>query len=163
MTETNSVLRQPTSRELDFASPTQFRFSIQKLPEVQFFTQTINIPGVSVDGIIQPTALSQISLAGSDLSYEDLSVSFLIDEEYRNYREVFDWLKSILIDFSEKEVNSICNNFIDDKIALDYLKKQHKTNKETFEINLLKNMNNTKLLSNQNQDDNIKILRPPKL
>lgn len=95
MTETNSVLRQPTSRELDFASPTQFRFSIQKLPEVQFFTQTINIPGVSVDGIIQPTALSQISLAGSDLSYEDLSVSFLIDEEYRNYREVFDWLKGI--------------------------------------------------------------------
>ena len=73
MTETNSVLRQPTSRELDFASPTQFRFTIQKLPEVQFFTQTINIPGVSVDGIIQPTALSQISIAGSDLSYEDLT------------------------------------------------------------------------------------------
>ena len=95
MTETKSVLRQPTSRELDFASPTQFRFIIQKLPEVQFFTQTINIPGVSVDGLIQPTALSQISIAGSDLSYEDLSVSFLIDEEYRNYREVFDWLKGL--------------------------------------------------------------------
>ena len=78
-------------------------------------------------------------------------------------KEVFDWLKSILIDFSEKEVNSICKNFIDDKIALDYLKKQHKTNKETFETNLLKSMNNTKLLSNQNQKDDIKILRAPKL
>ena len=78
-------------------------------------------------------------------------------------KEVFDWLKSILIDFSEKEVYSICKNFIDDKIALDYLKNEYKTNKQTFETNLLKSMNNTKLLSNQNQKDDIKILRAPKL
>ena len=78
-------------------------------------------------------------------------------------KEIFIWLKSILVDFSEKEVNSICNNFIDDKIALDYLKNQYKTNKQTFETNLLQSINNTKLLSNQNQKDNIKILRAPKL
>lgn len=107
MTETNSVLRQPTSRELDFASPTQFRFTIQKLPEVQFFTQTINIPGVSVDGIIQPTALSQISIAGSDLSYEDLTVSFLIDEEYRNYQEVFNWLKGLAFPENHTQFQSL--------------------------------------------------------
>ena len=74
-----------------------------------------------------------------------------------NEKKFHDWLKSILIDFSEKEVNSICNNFIDDKIALDYLKNQYKTNKQTFETNLLQSINNTKLLSNQNQKDNIKI------
>tara|TARA_B000000475_G_scaffold172469_1_gene138741 strand:+ start:343 stop:588 length:246 start_codon:yes stop_codon:yes gene_type:complete len=78
-------------------------------------------------------------------------------------KEVYDWLKSILIDFSEKEVYSICKNFIDDKIALDYLKNEYKTNKQTFETNLLQSMNNTKLLSNKNQKDNIKILRAPKL
>ena len=78
-------------------------------------------------------------------------------------KEIFDWLKSILVDFSEKEVNSICKNFIDDKIALDYLKNQYKTNKQTSETNLLQSINNTKLLSNQNQHDNIKILRAPKL
>src|SRR5210317_596867 len=95
MTDTNAVLRQPTGRELDFASPTQFRFQIQKLPEVQFFAQTINIPGISVEGLTQSSPLSQIAIAGSDLSYEDLTVSFLIDEEYRNYREVQDWLKGL--------------------------------------------------------------------
>ena len=95
MTDTNAVLRQPTGRELDFASPTQFRFQIQKLPEVQFFAQTINIPGISVEGLTQSSPLNQIAIAGSDLSYEDLTVSFLIDEEYRNYREVHDWLKGL--------------------------------------------------------------------
>ena len=95
MTITNATIRQPTGTELDFASPTQFRFLIQKLPEVQFGVQTVNIPGVSVDSLIQGTALSPVSIAGSDLSYEDLTVSFLIDEQYRNYREIYDWLKGL--------------------------------------------------------------------
>lgn len=95
MTTVNTMIRQPSGNELDFASPTQFRFQIQKLPEVQFFAQTINIPGISVEGLTQGTPLSQIAIAGSDLSYEDLTVSFLIDEQYRNYREVHDWLKGL--------------------------------------------------------------------
>jgi hypothetical protein len=95
MTTTNSQIRQPTGRELDFASPTQFRFQIQKLPDVQFFSQTINIPGISVDALTQSTPLSPLAIAGSDIAYEDLNVSFLIDEEYRNYREVHDWLKGL--------------------------------------------------------------------
>ena len=95
MTELNTTIRQPSGNELDFAAPTQFRFLIQKLPEVQFSAQSVNIPGVSVDSLIQGTALSPVSLAGSDLSYEDLTVSFLIDEQYRNYREIYDWLKGL--------------------------------------------------------------------
>ena len=95
MTTTNATVRQPSGNELDFASPTQFRFQIQKLPEVQFFCQTINIPGISVGNLLQPTPLNQIAIAGSDITYEDLTATFLIDEQYRNYREVHDWLKGL--------------------------------------------------------------------
>ena len=95
MTTTNATVRQPLGNELDFASPTQFRFQIQKLPEVQFFCQTINIPGISVGNLLQPTPLNQIAIAGSDITYEDLTATFLIDEQYRNYREVHDWLKGL--------------------------------------------------------------------
>lgn len=95
MTTTNATVRQPSGNELDFASPTQFRFQIQKLPEVQFFCQTINIPGISVGGLTQSTPLSQIAIAGSDITYEDLTATFLIDEQYRNYREVHTWLKGL--------------------------------------------------------------------
>ena len=95
MTTTNATVRQPAGNELDFASPTQFRFQIQKLPEVQFFCQTINIPGISVGGLTQSTPLSQIAIAGSDITYEDLTATFLIDEQYRNYREVHTWLKGL--------------------------------------------------------------------
>jgi len=109
MTDTNAVLRQPTGRELDFASPTQFRFSIQKLPEVQFFTTQANIPSVSLTELSQPTPLQNITLAGSDMTYEDLTVTFLIDEEYRNYREVHDWIKGLGFPENHSQYASLLN------------------------------------------------------
>ena len=35
--------RQPT--KLDYASPTQFKFSILKLPKTEYFCTAVNIPG----------------------------------------------------------------------------------------------------------------------
>ena len=36
-TTLQAMERQPTGRELDFAAPTQYRFQVQKLPDVTFF------------------------------------------------------------------------------------------------------------------------------
>ena len=41
MTTTNSYNRQPT--KLDYASPTQFKFGIIKLPKVEYFLSLIHI------------------------------------------------------------------------------------------------------------------------
>ena len=94
-TTLQAMERQPGGNELDFAAPTQYRFQVQKLPDVTFFLQVANIPGIAVDQLTQPTPLNTIAIAGSDLSYEDLSMTFLIDEEYRNYRTVHAWLKGL--------------------------------------------------------------------
>ena len=94
-TTLQAMERQPDGNELDFAAPTQYRFQVQKLPDVTFFLQVANIPGIAVDQLTQPTPLNTIAIAGSDLSYEDLSMTFLIDEEYRNYRTVHAWLKGL--------------------------------------------------------------------
>ena len=40
-TETSPLNRQPT--KLDYSSPTQFRFLINQLPKVQYFTVSVNI------------------------------------------------------------------------------------------------------------------------
>ena len=41
-----TVSRQPT--KLDYASPTQFKFSINQLPKVEFFTVSANIPDLTL-------------------------------------------------------------------------------------------------------------------
>jgi hypothetical protein len=52
MATTKVIDRQPT--KLDYASPTQFKFGINQLPKVEFFTVTVNIPGISLGETVFP-------------------------------------------------------------------------------------------------------------
>jgi len=90
MTDTNIIDRTPT--KFDYASPIQFRFKMTKLPQVEFFVQTANIPGITLDEVQQPTRLKAIALPGSTLSFANLDLSFLVDENLNNYKELHDWL-----------------------------------------------------------------------
>ena len=93
MVQINSLKRQPT--ELDYADPTKFAFKILKLPTVEFFITQANIPGVNLGESIFPTPLKQIPVQGDDLTFENLEISFLVDEKLTNYRELHQWLVSI--------------------------------------------------------------------
>ena len=93
MVQTNTLSRQPT--ELDYADPTKFKFSINKLPLVEFFTTSANLPGINLGEAIFPTPFKQIPIMGDDLTYENLEVTFIVDEKLQNYREVHDWMVGI--------------------------------------------------------------------
>jgi len=91
MTTLKSYGRQPTSQ--DYASPTQFKFNILKLPKVEYFCTAVNIPGITLGGtMVQSTPLKDIPIPGDKLSYESLSMSFLVDENLENYQEIHGWL-----------------------------------------------------------------------
>ena len=93
MTEFNVQTRQPA--KLDYASPIQVRFKCTKLPEVEFTCQTANIPGISLGSGVQPTPLVDIPIPGEKISYQSLDISFLVDENLNNYKEIHDWLIGI--------------------------------------------------------------------
>ena len=93
MTITKALDRQPT--KLDYASPTQFKFTITKLPKVEYFCTAANVPGISIPSPTQPTPLADIPLPGDTISFDDLSVTFLVDENLENYREIHGWMYGI--------------------------------------------------------------------
>ena len=93
MTTTNANTRQPT--KLDYASPTQFRFSIIKLPKVEYFATAANIPGITLGQANQPTPLKDIPIPGDKLEYDNLNITFLVDENLENYREIHGWLTGL--------------------------------------------------------------------
>ena len=93
MTTTNAYDRQPT--KFDYASPTQFKFQLAKLPKVEYFTTACNIPGISLGTTLQPTPLADIPLPGDTLSFGDLEIKFLVDENLENYREIHGWMYGI--------------------------------------------------------------------
>ena len=90
MTVTNSLTRQPT--KLDYASPTQFKFSILKLPKVEYFCTSVNIPGIELSGASQATSLKDIPIPGNKLTYEPLQMRFIVDENLENFQEIHGWL-----------------------------------------------------------------------
>ena len=93
MTTTNAYSRQPT--KFDYASPTQFKFQITKLPKVEYFTTACNIPGISLNATVQPTPLADIPLPGDTIIFSDLEITFLVDENLENYREIHGWLTGV--------------------------------------------------------------------
>ena len=107
MTDTNIIDRQPS--KFDYASPIQFRFKMTKLPNVEFFVQTANIPGIALDEVQQPTRLKAIALPGSTLTFQNLDLSFLVDENLNNE----DPWHSGNIHLAGKIYNSAANEIID--------------------------------------------------
>ena len=90
MTDVNVQTRQPSI--MDYASPVQFRFKCSKLPKVEFFCQTANIPGIGLGVADIETSLKSIPFPGDKVNYQDLAISFLVDENLENYKEIHDWI-----------------------------------------------------------------------
>ena len=92
-TAQSPLARQPD--QLDYASPTQFRFGIHQLPKVEFFTVSANLPGVSVPTTTLATPFTDISIMGEKTEFENLSISFIVDEYLENYISLHNWLTGI--------------------------------------------------------------------
>jgi hypothetical protein len=91
-TSTSPLARQPD--KLDYASPTQFRFGIHQLPKVEFFTIGANLPGISADVSNVTTPFKDIPMMGDILAYENLSITFIVDEYLENYTSLHNWMTS---------------------------------------------------------------------
>ena len=107
MTETNSLTRQPT--KLDYAAATQFKFNITKLPKVEFFCTSVNIPGITLGETSQDTPLKTIPIPGDELTYGSLNVDFMIDENLENYREIHGWLTGLGFPKSHTQFETFIN------------------------------------------------------
>ena len=93
--------RQPT--KLDYASPTQFKFTISQLPKVEFFTTAANVPDLTLSDTVMPTPFKSIPVLGTNLTYGNLNITFICDEFLENYRELHDWLVGIGFPKSRKQ------------------------------------------------------------
>ena len=79
----------------DYASPNQWRINFDRLPLTTWFCTNANIPGVSLGEAQYPTPLSDMPISGDKLTFETLNIQFLVDEELKNYREMWDWIVGI--------------------------------------------------------------------
>ena len=79
----------------NFLAPVGFKFTLAKYPKVDFFSNSARIPELSLGTAIQPSYLKDIDVPGEKLTYGDLTIRFLVDENMENYMAVHNWLKGI--------------------------------------------------------------------
>jgi len=78
---------------VNYLGEVNFKLEIQKLPNVTYFTQAVTMPGVSLTPLEMERPLrTPVGIATQSLQYEELTVSFMIDEYMYNYQEIFDWM-----------------------------------------------------------------------
>ena len=79
----------------NYMSPVGFKLILTKTPKVDFLCQSANIPQISMGTAIQPTYLKDIPVPGDKVLYDDLTMSFLVDEKMENYLAIHKWITGL--------------------------------------------------------------------
>ncbi len=83
---------QPKNR--NFLAPNGFKMDLDIFAGVDFYCQRVSVPDISVPNAVVPTPFRQVPIISSGgLSYGDLRLSFIIDEDMTNYINVWNWIQ----------------------------------------------------------------------
>jgi hypothetical protein len=109
-----STITCPFPANINPLSPNGFMFNIQKLPDLSFFCQSVNLPGITLGEPEFGTPFAKIPIPGETLTYDQLTVQFLVDEQMANYTSIYNWIVALgfpesydqYIDFSEDDTTN---------------------------------------------------------
>ena len=87
----------------NFLSGVAFKFNLAKFPKVDFFSNSARIPELTLELTTQPSYLKNIDVPGERLTFGDLTLRFLVDENMENYISVYNWLTGLGFPETTKE------------------------------------------------------------
>jgi hypothetical protein len=73
-------------------SPNGFMFNITRLPDLAFFCQSVNIPGITLGAPEFGNPFNMQPIPGESLTYDQLTVQFLVDSDMVNYKSLYNWI-----------------------------------------------------------------------
>ena len=92
MTSSNLLNRTPT--DVNPLQPTKFLLSFSRIPNVQYFCQRVNLPGINADSAPFENMIKDLKVAGTKISYDDLRVDFMLDEALQGWLDLHTWFRS---------------------------------------------------------------------
>ncbi len=73
----------------------KFTFIVPELPYASYMCQTVTFPGVATSEVLVETPFSATYRHGDKLQYDPLVITFLIDEDMRNWEQAYNWFRGI--------------------------------------------------------------------
>lgn len=88
----NWYKEQPSNRS--YLSPIGFKIVLELFEGVDFFCQAATLPEISVPVTEVPTRFRNFPIVGGGgVSYGDLNLTFIIDEDLINYKSIHKWIR----------------------------------------------------------------------
>lgn len=84
-----------TNIKIDTFQQQNFRMVFDRLPTVSYLTNEFNVPGISGGVATQGTPFNPVPLPGDGIQYEYFTLRFNLDEDWKNYIEIQNWLNQI--------------------------------------------------------------------
>lgn len=94
----------------NYLSPLEFRVTIKRLSSVEFFTQRSMIPSISTTPIQQVTRFNPVFRTADTVTFSNLDLTFVIDENMTNYMEIFKWIISAAFPENHEQFKQINNS-----------------------------------------------------
>lgn len=94
---------------LNYLNPTGFAMVIDRLPNVTFFCQDVTVPGFSANNPQQPNPFSRIPLPADFPDNENLSLSFMVDEDLEGWKQLFQWYVGITFPETHQQYKALLN------------------------------------------------------
>lgn len=95
------------SKKLNILADNAYHFEIANLPMFSLFAQTFELPGVNLGQASRPTPLSDVPEPGDKVTFNDLMVTFLVDEGLQNYKEIWKWIMHLGYPQNTKEYRNL--------------------------------------------------------
>ena len=81
---------QPNNK--NFLSPLGFRFVMQRAPHLVYFCQSATLPTITLTETQQANPMAELFLPGEHVVFEPFNIRFRVDEDMKNYMEIYDWM-----------------------------------------------------------------------
>lgn len=83
--------------------PNKFVVTFNALPNIEYWAQSVNIPGVSAGEAIRQTPFVDLFSPGDKLNMNPFSITFIVDEDLLGWLEIFHWMRGLTFprEFSE--------------------------------------------------------------
>jgi hypothetical protein len=102
-----------TPENINLLSQSSFGLVIDRIPNAKFFVTSVNIPDVTAG--INTLSKDQYTgkVFGDKISFGDLNLTLLVDENLKSYEEVFNWMyEGIVTSSSPYDVSSDMSVFL---------------------------------------------------
>lgn len=96
----------------NFLGKNGFQFGIKKLPNTNFFVQGVNIPSLSITPVEIGTPLVNLPYSGDHIDYEELRITFKIDEDLGAYIDIFTWIRQLGFSETTDEYKTIASKSV---------------------------------------------------